>query len=70
MINIYKYKDADKLRITAVNNEIYEGLLVSVNDAEDEDEDYGLKENSITIAVEGAPITFTVSDIKNIDIVK
>ena len=68
MINIYKYKDADKLLLTDIENEKYEGKLISINDVDDEDVDYGLEENSITLAVDSRPITFPVSEIKKIEI--
>lgn len=69
MINIYDYKDDDRLRIHAIDKKIYEGNIVSLNDAEDEDEDYGLKEDSITIAIGNRPVTFPVSEIEKITVV-
>lgn len=69
MIDIYKYKDAEKLEITDIDNEVFVGSLVSVNDVADEDEDLGLNENSITLAVNKRPVTFPVSEIKSIKII-
>ena len=69
MIDIYRYKDSDKLSLTDIDGETFIGSLISVNDVEDEDEDFGLKENSITLAVNNRPITFPVSEIKKIKIV-
>ena len=69
MINIYDYKDSERLRIYATDDKIYEGDMVSLNDAEDEDEDYGLKEDSITIAIGNRPVTFPISEIKKITVV-
>ena len=69
MIDIYKYKDAKEIEITDIDDEIFVGTLVSVNDVEDEDKDFGLEENSITIAVDRRPITFPVSEIKSIRVI-
>ena len=69
MINIYDYKDAERLRIYATDSKIYEGSLVSLNDAEDEDEDFGLKEDSLTIAIGNRPITFPISEIEKVETV-
>lgn len=67
MINIYDYKDSERIRIYATDKKIYEGDVVSLNDAEDEDEDYGLKEDSITIAIGSRPVTFPISEIASIE---
>lgn len=69
MIDIYKYKDANNIEIVDIDNKTFVGTLISVNAVEDEDEDVGLTENSLTIAVEKRPITFPVSEIKSIRIV-
>lgn len=69
MIDIYKYKDANEIEIVDIDNEAFVGTLISVNDVEDEDEDVGLKENSVTVAVDRRPITFPVSEIKSIKII-
>ena len=70
MIDIYKYKDAEKLKIIDIDNKTYIGYLVTINDVEDEDEDYGLKENSITLGIQKRPVTFPVSEIKSIEILE
>ncbi len=69
MIDIYKYKDAKGIEITDIDDEIFVGTVVSVNDVDDEDEDIRLEENSVTIAVDRRPITFPVSEIKTIGII-
>ena len=70
MINIYEYKDAEFLKITTIDNQIFIGSLVTINDVADEYEDVGLNENSITLAIEKRPITFPVSEIKSIEIIE
>ena len=53
----------DKIEIVDIDGQIFQGTVSSINAVEDEDEDYGIKEDSITVATAKGLITFGQSEI-------
>lgn len=68
MIDIWKYKDLNKIILTDVNNTSYKGQIVELIDA-DEKSDLEEQEDSIVLAVEGKQIEFLQSEIKAIQVI-
>lgn len=69
MIDIYKYKDVDRIKLTDIDDKIWIGNIEGINDVEDEDEELGLKEDSVTLWIDGKPVTFGISEIKKIEVI-
>ena len=68
MINIWKYEIEDKLRITAVDDSVFEGYVIDITDV-GERSDLEEQEDGISIATaDGRHIEFYQSDIKNIEL--
>lgn len=70
MINIWDYSDADVVRITGSDGSIYLGHIEDVTSVEDEDEDVGLKEDSITIADGAKGVVLVQSEIASIEVLR
>jgi len=68
MIKVWDYQDANIIKITAIDGQVFTGRLIEVTDVEDESPDYGYKEDSITIEAEGREISFPQSEILSIEI--
>ncbi len=70
MINVWDYKDAKRLKILDDEGNYWIGNLGDVNDVGDEDPEYGLKEDSLTLWIQGRPITIAQSEIKSVEILE
>lgn len=69
MINLWKYQEANKIKIIDIDNQEFTGNVVDVTDSE-EYADENIKEDGITIAVDGTHIEFMQSEIKSIEVVE
>ncbi len=70
MIDIWKYQNADWLRITDVDGNVWEGLLIEMVDAGDRT-DIGPQGDGIVISTaDGRDVEFLPSEIKNIEEIK
>lgn len=64
MVNIWNYADAEKIQITCISGDIYEGNVVCIDDAE---EMYDATEDEITIETsDGKFVGFKPSEIEKI----
>lgn len=68
MINVWNYKDAKKIKLIDIDNQIFTGNVYDINDAEDESEDYGFNEDSICLNINGNLVDIRQSEIKSIEI--
>jgi len=69
MINLWKYQDAKRIKLTDIDGQEFVGRIVDITDAgEYADED--IQENGITISANGAHIEFMQSEIKSIEIIE
>lgn len=67
MINIWNYKDVNKIRIIDVEDKVFEGKIIDLTDVEEQSKDYGYDEDSITIVTsDNKYIEFPQSDIKKV----
>lgn len=65
MVNIWNYADADRVQITCISGDAYEGNVVCIDDAE---EMYDATEDEITIeTTDGKFIGFKQSEISKIE---
>lgn len=65
-INLWRYQEAKKIKITDINDQEFVGNVVDVTDAE-ENMDDSVKEDAITVSVNKAHIEFMQSEIKSIE---
>lgn len=71
MINVWDYQNAKRIKIICDDGQIFSGSVCIINDVEDEDEDYGLGEDSITLWVNDIqPMTFVQSEIVAIEVLE
>ena len=64
MVNVWDYNSARNVRLTCVDGEVYEGLVLEVCESEED----GMQEDSITIEVkDGRIIGFGASEIEKIE---
>ena len=69
MINIWDYQDANRVRITDVDGQVFEGNVISVDDAE-ESSDLEKAEDNISIMTDdGRYIGIYQSEIAKIDVI-
>lgn len=69
MINIWKYQDAKRIRITTNDNEMYDGFIVELTDI-GERSDLEPQEDGITIYQNGLYIEVYQSEIKKIEVLE
>ena len=70
MINLWKYSDCEIIRITDVEDKVFEGAVTDVLDSE-EQSDLEKQEDSIGIFTKDKQfIVFFQSEIKSIEIIK
>lgn len=69
MINIWKYQEAAQIKIIDIDNQEFIGNVIDVTDSE-EYADESIKEDGITISVDGTHIEFMQSEIKSIEVLE
>ena len=67
MINLWNFADARRVKITDVDDNIFEGNVVEITDS-DERSDLEPEEDCITIATDKGNIQFENTEILKIDI--
>ena len=70
MINIWDFKDAEIIRITDIEGDVFQGRIIDIIDVGEESEDYGFGEDSICISVNNRHIVFPQSEIKSIKVIE
>lgn len=69
MINLWDYKDAQKVKIVDVDDFEFIGNVIDITDSEEyADED--ITETGITISFDGNHVEFMESEIKSIEIIE
>lgn len=69
MTNVWIAKDANSIKLTTIDGQVFSGIVVDITDVGEESEDYGFGEDSITINCSGKHIVFPQSDITSIEII-
>jgi len=69
MINVWDYQEAENIRVTTVDDEIFSGKVISVDDVEEES-DLGFDEDSISIWDGERAIGLKQSEIKSIEVLR
>lgn len=67
-INVWIAKDANTVKLTDTDGNVYTGRVVEIVDVGEQSEDYGCGEDCIAIAVDGREIEFMESEIADITI--
>ena len=68
-INIYDYKEGQLVLIIDIDDKEWYGYILSLDDAEEYDEDDENSEDCITIFFEGRAVGLRVSEIKTIKVI-
>lgn len=69
MINLWQYQDANKIKVTDIDEQEFIGNVIDVTDA-GEYADEEIQENGITISINGNHLEFMQSEIKSIQIIE
>lgn len=69
MINLWKYQEAKKIKLTDVDDEVFVGTVLDVTDSS-EYADEEIDEDGITIDIDGRHIEFMQSEVKEIEILE
>jgi hypothetical protein len=70
MINIWEYQGAKRISLVSVDGQTLVGTLVAINCVEDEADEYGFNEDSLTLWVKGQPISIMQSEIAKIEVLE
>ncbi|MDD6312132.1 MAG: hypothetical protein PUB08_01490 [Firmicutes bacterium] len=68
-INVWTAKDANTVKLTDIDGDMFIGKVVDIIDEGEESEDYGYGEDSIALSIDGKEILFSESEIANIEII-
>ena len=69
MIDLWKYQEAKKIKLTDVDDEVFVGTVLDVTDSS-EYADEEIDEDGITIDIDGRHIEFMQSEVKEIEILE
>ena len=70
MINIWDYQDATKVTVVDTEGRVFTGNIIELTEAEEESEDYGFGEDSISIYLDGKVVCIPQSEIKSIEVIE
>ena len=69
MINLWKYQEAKKVKLTDVDDEVFVGMVLDVTDSS-EYADEEIEEDGITLDIDGRHVEFMQSEVKEIEIIE